>query len=125
MYFATAGRRASGLWDWTLMKARPESGEAAVLTLVRGARVPQDFINLHPVLSPDEKWLVQPLVDGVTSNLWLINVQDGSMRRVTDFGDRPVVIARRTSWSRDSKYVYAAIAETDADVVAFRNLLPQ
>ena len=45
------------------------------------------------------------------------------MRRLTDFGERPVVIARRIAWSPDAKYIYAAVAETDADVVAFEGLL--
>jgi hypothetical protein len=45
------------------------------------------------------------------------------MRRLTEFGERPVVIARRVSWSPDGKYIYAAVAETDADVVMFQGLL--
>jgi Tol biopolymer transport system component len=77
----------------------------------------------NPTLSPDEKWLAQPLIDGASTNLWLISAADGSMRRITDFGDRAVVIARRVSWSRDSRFIYAAVAEIDADVVVLRNLL--
>jgi tricorn protease-like protein len=78
----------------------------------------------NPTLSPDEKWLAQPLIDGTATNLWLISAADGSMRRMTDFGERAVVIARRVSWSRDSRLIYAAVAEIDADVVLLRNLLP-
>jgi hypothetical protein len=36
-----------------------------------------------------------------------------------------VVIVRRVSWSPDGKYIYAAIADTDADVVLLNGLLPQ
>jgi tricorn protease-like protein len=80
-------------------------------------------VNVHPILSPDGKWLVQPLIDGATANLWLVNTENGAMHRVTDFGDRSIVIARRVSWSRDSQFVYAAIAETDSDVVLLKNLV--
>ena len=65
------------------------------------------------------------MIDGATSNLWLIDVSDGAMHRVTDVADRPVLITRRLSWSRDSRSIYAAAAEIDADVVLLKNLLPQ
>jgi Tol biopolymer transport system component len=96
------------------------------VTLVRvnGARVPWEFRAVQPILSPDQKWLAQPLVDGVTTNLWLIDTHDGTLRRVTDYGDRPIMIARRVSWSRDGSKIYAAVAETDADIVLFQNLVP-
>jgi hypothetical protein len=46
------------------------------------------------------------------------------MRQITDFGQRSVAIVRRVSWSPDSKYIYAAVADTDADVVLLEGLLP-
>ena len=46
-----------------------------------------------------------------------------AMRPFTDFGDRSVVIARRVSWSPDNKFLYAAVAETDADIVVLAGLL--
>jgi hypothetical protein len=46
------------------------------------------------------------------------------MRLLTDFGDRAVVIGRRVSWSRDSKFTYAAVADTDADIVLLDGLIP-
>jgi len=78
----------------------------------------------NPTLSPDDTWLAQPLIDGAATNLWLISAADGSMRRITDFGDRPVVIGCRVSWSRDRRSIYTAVAEIDAAIVVFRNLLP-
>jgi hypothetical protein len=45
------------------------------------------------------------------------------MRPLTDFGSRPVVIARRVTWSPDGKAIYAAVAETDADVVVLDGLV--
>ena len=41
----------------------------------------------------------------------------------TDFGDRSVVIGRRVSWSPDNKFLYAAVAEADADIVVLAGLL--
>ena len=124
LYWATPVRGVGAVGDWIIRKARPEGGEAVTLVPLPGARIPWESRAIHAILSPDEKWLVQPLVDGATSNLWLINTQDGSLRRVTDYGGRPVMIARRVSWSRDSRKIYAAVAETDADIVLFQNLLP-
>jgi hypothetical protein len=46
------------------------------------------------------------------------------MRQVTDFGDRSVLIVRRVSWSPDGKYVYAAVADIDADIVLLDGQLP-
>jgi Tol biopolymer transport system component len=108
--------------EWLLQRARPESAEARTLTSLNGARIPTDPNNIHPILSPDGRWLAQPLLDDGTANLWLIDTRDGTLRRATDF-DRPVVIARRVSWSRDSRHIYAAVAETDADVVVLQNVL--
>jgi Tol biopolymer transport system component len=67
--------------------------------------------------------LVAPLSDGATSNLWAIPADGGAMRPLTDFGQRPILIARRISWSPDGKYIYAAVAETDADIVLLDGLV--
>ena len=48
----------------------------------------------------------------------------GAMRPLTDFGSRSVVIARRVSWAPDGKSLYAAVAETDADIVMLEGLAP-
>ena len=45
------------------------------------------------------------------------------MRRLTDFGERSVLIARRITWAPDSRNIYTAVAETDADVVSLVGLL--
>jgi Tol biopolymer transport system component len=124
LFFASPTRRTNGPWEWNLRKARPETATAIDLVKVSGSRIPVRMAAFNPTLSPDEKWLAQPLIDGAATNLWLISAADGSMRRITDFGDRAVVIARRVSWSRDSRFIYAAVADVDADVVVLRNLLP-
>jgi hypothetical protein len=45
------------------------------------------------------------------------------MRQATDFGDRSTLIARRVSWSPDGKYIYAAVADMDADIVLLDGLV--
>ncbi len=124
LFFASPTRRTNGPWEWNLRKARPETAAAIDLVKVSGSRIPVRMSAFNPTLSPDENWLAQPLIDGAATNLWLISAADGSLRRITDFGDRAVVIARRVSWSRDGRFIYAAVAEIDADVVVLRNLLP-
>jgi hypothetical protein len=64
-----------------------------------------------------------PLSDGGISNIWGLPTDGGPMRMLTDFGDRAVVIGRRVSWSRDSKFIYAAVADTDADIVLLDGLI--
>jgi hypothetical protein len=63
------------------------------------------------------------LADGSTSNLYLLPAAGGPLRQVTDFGKRATEIARRVSWSPDSKHIYAAVARMDADVAVLMNLL--
>ena len=45
------------------------------------------------------------------------------MKQVTDFGERAVDIARRAAWSSDSRFIYAAVADVDSDVVLLDGLL--
>ena len=44
------------------------------------------------------------------------------MRQITDFGRRAILIARTVSWSSDSRSVYAAVAEMDADIVLLEGI---
>ena len=104
-------------------RAQPEDGPSEVLGLVAASRAPVGRGFLGPVLSPDGKLLAMPLSDGGTSNIWALPTDGGPMRPLTDFGNRAVVIGRRVSWSRDSKILYAAVADTDADIVLLAGLL--
>jgi Tol biopolymer transport system component len=124
LYYATFLKRGNRAWDFEFRRASPEGGKYELLARIAGARVPDEPFNLQFVLSPDRKWLAVPLSDGVTTNLWLLPAAGGEMRQVTDFGTRPVDIVRRVSWSPDSKYLYAAVAEKDADIVMLDGLLP-
>ena len=78
------------------------------------------------VLSPDDRWIAVLLKDGATTNIWAIPTDRGPFppfRQITDFGRRPVLIARSVSWSQDSKFIYAAVVETDADIVLFEGIV--
>lgn len=46
------------------------------------------------------------------------------LRQLTDFSPRSVVMARRVSWSRDGKSIYASFAEVDSDIVMIQGLKP-
>jgi hypothetical protein len=43
-------------------------------------------------------------------------------RQITDFGERATFIARRVSWSSDGRYILAAVAEGDSDIVLLEGL---
>jgi hypothetical protein len=45
------------------------------------------------------------------------------MRAVTDFGERSVVIVRAVGWSADSRRIYAAVADANADIFMLDGLL--
>jgi Tol biopolymer transport system component len=90
---------------------------------IAASRVPVSVRLLQLFLSPDGQWLAVPLVDGATSNLWAFPTSGGPMKQLTDFGDRCNVIARSVSWSADSQFLFAAVAETETDVVLFGGLI--
>ena len=73
-------------------------------------------------LSPDDRWLAVPLKDGATTNIWAMPTDGGPMRQIADFGQRTILIARSVSWSSDSRSVYAAVAEMDADIVLLEGI---
>ena len=123
LYLVNVLIKSNGTLDNELGFARPESGPSTLLARVAGSRVPGNRRQLTPVLSPDGKWLAMPLLDGATSNLWVQPTGGMAMRPLTDFSGRSVMIARRISWSPDSKYLYAAVADTDADIVLLDGLL--
>ena len=45
------------------------------------------------------------------------------MRRLTDFGERPVRITRGVSWSPDGGALYASVASVATDVILYDGLL--
>ena len=99
-------------------------GSSSIMARVSGERVPLGRFLFQPFLSPDGRWLAAPLTDGATSNVWVLPTSGAPMRALTDFGDRPITIARSVSWSADSRYLYAAVAEIESDVVLLDGLIP-
>ena len=95
-----------------------------MLAKLPASRIHLSPLYLHPILSPDDKWLALPLIDRGTSNVWIMRAEGGAMRQITEFGDQRIIISRRVSWSPDSKRIYAAVAQTDADIVSMDHLLP-
>ena len=106
-----------------IRKARPENGTSEFLSWIPGSRLPFEGFVWQQVLSPDGRWLAAPFLDRGTANLWAMPADGGPMRQLTDFGQRSVLIVRRVSWSPDGKYIYAAVADTDADIVLLDGLL--
>jgi WD40 repeat protein len=86
------------------------------------SRVPSWQI-INPSFSPDGQWLALPLTDGFTTNIWAISTRNGEWRQVSDFGSRPIFIARRVSWSPDGKSILAAVGEGDSDIVLLDGLI--
>ena len=124
LYFVNLLIKSNGIVDHEIGRAHPENGPSDVLARVTGSRVPGHRRMLNPVLSPNGQWLTFPLTDGGTSNIWGLPTNGPPvLRPFTDFGDRSVVIARRVSWSPDNKFLYAAVADTDADIVLLDGLL--
>jgi Tol biopolymer transport system component len=124
LYYASFLKIGPGAWDFEFRRAHPDNGNYQVMTRITSARVPNESSEFQMILSPNGKWLVTPLTDGTTTNLWMLPADGGAMRQITDFGQRSTLIVRRVSWSPDSKEVYAAVAECDADIVLLEGLDP-
>jgi len=114
--------QATGEWDFELRVARPEDGPSSVIARVSGSRVPATAINFHAFPSPDGKWLAMPLIDGSTTNIWAVSTDSGQWRKLTDFGERNVIIARRIAWSADGQHVSASVSDVDSDIVLLAGL---
>jgi len=122
LYYAKVLEPVNGLWDYEIRAAQPDSAPSRLLAPISGHRVPS-WQGLHPVLSPNGKWLSLTLNDKFATNLWLLSTSDGKMHPITDFGDRRTFMARRVTWSPDNRFIYAAVGEGDSDIVLFDGLL--
>jgi Tol biopolymer transport system component len=105
----------------TIDRVSLPSGRAETIARVSGDRMPERLLTL--TISPDGRYLATLLLDGATTNIWLLPTDGGQMKPVTDFGDRSVTMTRSVSWSRDSQQVYVAVAETQTDIVLLDGLL--
>ncbi len=102
---------------YEIRSAQPENGPFRVIGTIPAGRIPGDQNLWQVTLSPDGNWLAAPLVDKGATNLWMMPAAGGSMRQLTDFAQRSILIMRRISWSPDSKFLFAAVNEYDADIV--------
>jgi serine/threonine protein kinase/WD40 repeat protein len=109
--------------DLQICRSPVPDGPSHEIGRIAASRVPVSARLLQLFLSPDGEWLAVPLVDGATSNVWALPTSGGPMKQLTDFGDRCNVIARSVSWSADSQFVFAAVAETETDIVLFDGLI--
>lgn len=122
LFYGKTLQTVNGLSDYEIRVARPESGASSLLATIAGSRVPA-WQGLHPVLSPNDKWLALTLNDKFGTNLWLLSAADGSMHAATDFGDQRIFIARHVSWSSDNSSIFAAVGDGDADIALLTGLL--
>src|SRR5215472_343243 len=110
-----------GTPEFEIRTSTPENAPFRVLARIPASRVPIWQI-VNPALSPDGKWLAQALTDGFTTNVWALSTTTGEWRQITDFGNRATFIARRVSWSSDGRFILAAVAEGDSDIVLLEGL---
>src|SRR5262245_63770475 len=83
--------------------AKPEDGPSIALARLSGSRIPVEPVDVQPYVSPDGRWLAMPLVDGSTTNLWALSTDTGEWRKLTDFGQTNVMIARRIGWRSEEQ----------------------
>ena len=122
LYFVRMTGRIAGGEALEVYRAKPESGDQQLMLRIAASQAP-GWTRCQPVLSPDGRWLAFIFADSGTANLYLLPTGGGQLRQITDFGGRSMLMARRVSWSPDSRHVYAAIGDSDADVVLFSHLL--
>jgi|RhiMethySRZTD1v2_1073278.scaffolds.fasta_scaffold03992_7 eukaryotic-like serine/threonine-protein kinase len=124
LFFVKYVEGVNGVAGTEVLKATPPEGPAVVLEAISSTRVPVSVRQLVGTLSSTNAMLAFPLIDGQTANVWALPASGGPMRRLTDYGNRSVLIARRVAWSSDDRFIYAAVADVNSDVVALDHLLP-
>jgi Tol biopolymer transport system component len=85
--------------------------------------MPVSRLFASTVLSPDGRRLALPIANGATCNICVLSVEGGSFTPLTDFGERPTIIAREVSWAPDGGSIYAAVAKIQGDIVALDGLI--
>jgi len=121
LYYLFERPLVDGTPEFEIRVATPEDAPFQVLARIPASRVPIWQI-VNPTLSPDGKWLAQALTGGFTTNIWVLSTTTAQWRQITDFGERPTLIARRLSWSSDGRSILAAVAEGDSDIVLLEGL---
>ncbi len=115
---------ASGATGVELRVARPENGPSELILHVPASQIVTKSVRtFQPTISSDGTTLALFLQEGQGTNLFALPTSGGPMRRLTDFGERRVLIVRRVSWSSDGKFLYAAVGEAEEDAVLLEGLL--
>ena len=122
IYYTFERPLVDGRPEFEIRALSADSAPFRVLASIPASRVPIWQI-VNPALSPDGKWLAQALTDRSTTNIWALSTTTGEWRQITDFGQRPIFIARRVSWSSDGREIFAAVGEGDADIVRLEGIL--
>jgi len=117
LYYLFERPLVDGTPEFEIRVATLEDAPFRVLARIPASRVP------NPTLSPDGKWLAQALIDGNTSNIWVLSTTTGRWRQITDFGERATFMVRRLSWSSDGRSILAAVAEGNSDIVVLQGLV--
>jgi len=69
LYYAVPLANVNGVSDFEIRVARPEDGPSQLLARIPGWRIPAGQ-TIHPLISPDGKWLALLLSDGAGANIW-------------------------------------------------------
>jgi Tol biopolymer transport system component len=125
-YYVSPQENLTGVADYEIRVAHSDSGPARLLAKIPGSRVPVAHgWTVTPIVSKDGRSMALLLRDNSGNiNIWSLPTQGGDLRQLTDFGQRRTFIARRVSWSSDSRSIFAAVAEGDADIVLMEGVLP-
>jgi serine/threonine protein kinase len=126
LYYSSPQENLTGVTDYEIRMASPDNGPARLLAKIPGLRVPVAHgWTVHPIVSPDGKSLALLLRDDSGNiNIWSLPTRGGNLRQITDFGQHRTIIARRVSWSSDSRSIFAALAEGDSNIVFMEGVLP-
>jgi Tol biopolymer transport system component len=108
---------------WETRRGALEGEEGRLLARIAVDRLPVSRSFYGGTLSPDRRFLAIPLLDGGTTNIWLIDAERGGLQPATDFAGEPTLISRRVSWTPDSQAVVAAVAHRHSDVILLDGLL--
>jgi serine/threonine protein kinase len=116
VYYVVERALVDGTPEFEIRGSGLTGGGSHVIARIPSSRVPLWQI-VNPALSPDTRLMAQALTDGLTTNVWELNIATGQWRKLLDFRDRATFIARRVAWSSDGRSILAAVGEGDADVV--------
>src|SRR5205807_2199224 len=78
LYYATPQANVNQP-DFEIRVARPENGPSRVLARIPSERIPSAAWTIHPLLSPDGKWVALLLAEGAGTNIWAIPAAGGQL----------------------------------------------